>query len=808
MAFTASLDSLTDRDVFQTVSYDIFTRGREAYRAGQVQDVVRENGHLTAAVTGHKVKVTHTDAECSCSAGKPCAHVVAALLRWIEMRGSPRAADWAWKHYFPQGHKVEIQVDMEGSGPGLRAELATRGRKATLIVPPEEAADWLTETRNREGAQFSERVQAIRILRTPLTPVVNADFDAEGRLQLQATYTHKLRDFTPEEVGRGRVSKDWFWDGKDFYPVKDDTIQNRTLEGDEIAEFLETEVSKLSEKVVFRASPAVKAAKVLPVPTLAKVRIQTKGDWLALEPSYKSGEHVLALREILGAQRKFLRRGNDFVKVGPVQPVKPEMGRMEFIRYKQEQNLPVEAPPNLGLLTPVGPAPLPQGLKCQLRPYQRTGLDWLWFLYQNKVGGVLADDMGLGKTVQTMTLLLDIYDAGAKKPTLVVCPTSVLDHWEEKVEAFAPQLRTFKYYGPNRKALLKVAGQAKIILTTFSILASDDELGAVDWECVIVDEAQRIKNETTRCHRAARKLKARMRLALTGTPIENYIDELRAIFDFAVPGYLKESDLEDVERLKRLIQPFKLRRLKSEVLQELPQKFEDVRMCRMVPHQAALYRTLVDRRAKELLKSLESGPVDYVPIFALLGKLKRLCDHPSLVVEGSNALTSGKFELFLEILEDALRSDQKIVVFTQYLEMMDLIEAELRRRGVGFADLRGSSMNRGECLKRFREDASCRVFVCSLLAGGVGIDLTAASVVIHYDRWWNAAREEQATDRVHRLGQTRGVQVFKLVTQGTLEEKIDRMISAKKALMDSVVESDAALFKTFSREELAELLRG
>jgi len=730
---------------------------------------------------------------------------VAALLGWIEVRGSNRAGDWAWKSYFPPGQILDLAVDLDGAGPGLRVEVAGGNRRATLLIPPDEAPEWLHQSRSRDGARFSERAAAVRVFRTPLAPTMDAEFEASGRLVLRAAYTHKIRDFTPEEVGRGRVSKDWFWDGRDFYPVKEGGIESRLLEGDEIAEFLENEVERLSERVVFRAGPRVKAAKVLPMPTLARVRVKVDGEWLALEPSYRSGEHVLALREILGAQKKFVRRGDDFIRIGPVTPPPPRMDRLNLLRWSHEQNLPIEAPPDLGLLQPAGPAPEPHGLRCELRAYQRAGLDWLWFLYRNRVGGVLADDMGLGKTIQTMALLLS---AGTTRPSLVVCPTSVLDHWIEKAALFAPSLRTLRYYGPKRKDLLRIAGQAKIVVTTYSILASDAELGAVDWECAILDEAQRIKNATTRGHRAARRLRARMRLALTGTPIENYVDELRAIFDFAVPGYLRESDLENVEKLKRLIAPFKLRRLKSEVLRELPPKFEDVRTCRLAPHQAALYRTLVDRRARDLLRALESGPIDYVPIFALLGKLKRLCDHPALVAEGSHAWPSGKFELFREILDEALAGDHKIVVFTQYLEMMDLIEAELRRRGIGYADLRGSTGNRTEVLRKFREEPACRVFVSSLLAGGVGIDLTAASVVVHYDRWWNAAREEQATDRVHRFGQTRGIQVFKLVTAGTLEEKIDRMIAAKKCLMDSVVESDAALFKTFTREELGELLRG
>jgi SNF2 family DNA or RNA helicase len=235
-------------------------------------------------------------------------------------------------------------------------------------------------------------------------------------------------------------------------------------------------------------------------------------------------------------------------------------------------------------------------------------------------------------------------------------------------------------------------------------------------------------------------------------------------------------------------------------------------MCDLSAHQSALYRAIVQKDGASLVDDLKdkSKKVDYISVFAALGKLKRVCDHPALLVKGQRAtdLESGKFETFKELLEEAMGSGQKVVVFTQYLEMMDVIEDHLRACRIPFTEIRGDTRDRAEAMRRFNQDAECRVFVCSLMAGGVGIDLTSASVVIHYDRWWNAAREDQATDRVHRWGQKRGVQVFKLVTRGTLEEKIDRMIAAKGELMNSVVEIDAGTFKSFERDELIDLLSG
>jgi SNF2 family DNA or RNA helicase len=398
----------------------------------------------------------------------------------------------------------------------------------------------------------------------------------------------------------------------------------------------------------------------------------------------------------------------------------------------------------------------------------------------------------------------------------------------EKIREFAPALRPYRYYGPDRKPeALRLSGQ-RAIVTTYTVLARDiDLLAAMDWECVILDEAQYIKTPATQYAQAARRLSARTRLALTGTPIENRLHEIWSIFQYLLPGHLgsaqgfrerfeipivRNNDSVAREKLKKLIGPFKLRRLKSEVLQDLPPKVEDVRMCDLSVHQAALYRALVEQDGERLADELRDGgkTIDYISVFSALSKLKRICDHPALVVNGPRAadLSSGKFDVFKELLQEALDSGQKVVVFTQYLQMMEIIEDHLRAIRVDFSEIRGDTRERGEAIRRFNEREECRVFVCSLMAGGVGIDLTSASVVIHYDRWWNAAREDQATDRVHRWGQRRGVQVFKLITRGTLEEKIDKMIVAKGELMNSIVDVDVGSFRRFDRDELIDLLTG
>jgi SNF2 family DNA or RNA helicase len=322
-----------------------------------------------------------------------------------------------------------------------------------------------------------------------------------------------------------------------------------------------------------------------------------------------------------------------------------------------------------------------------------------------------------------------------------------------------------------------------------------------------------------------------MRLGLTGTPIENSLLDLHALLELGLPGYLgtragfrtrfadpieNADDARARDDLRRLIAPFVLRRLKRTVLDQLPEKIEDTRSCALSAQQVRLYREAIASRGSSVRAALEDpgARVPYMHIFALLSLLKQICCHPALLekrradqIARYREHQSGKWELFVELLDESLGSGHKVVVYSQFLGMLGIMEQHLRERGVGYGKLTGATRKRGEVIARFADDPECRVFLASLQAGGVGIDLVSASVVIHYDRWWNAAREDQATDRVHRLGQTRGVQVLKLVSEGTLEEKIAALIRKRRELLNSVVgHDDNQVLKQFSRAELLELL--
>lgn len=475
-----------------------------------------------------------------------------------------------------------------------------------------------------------------------------------------------------------------------------------------------------------------------------------------------------------------------------------------------------------------------EGLSSVLRPYQQLGVNWLWFLYTHELSGLLCDEMGLGKTHQAMALFAAISNFNRKfenkrKPHfLVVCPTSVLFHWQEKLQQFLPGVNICVYYGGDR-SLDDFGEKYHVLLTSYGIWRlENNSLKNIAFDVAVFDEIQIAKNHQSRIHASLLTVKSRVRLGLTGTPIENRLRELKALFDIVLPGYMpadsdfRELFVKPIERgddvskkhlLTRFIKPFILRRKKVDVLLDLPEKTEEIAHCCLTPTQQMYYTDILQKSRQKLVEQLqdESSSIPYMHIFAVLSSLKQICDHPAVFLKTPEAFReydSGKWELFVELLNEARDSQQKVVVFTQYLAMLDIFEEYLNEMEIGFSTIRGSTINRAEQITRFNKDPTCEIFLGSLQAAGLGVDLTAGSVVIHYDRWWNAARENQATDRVHRIGQTRGVQVFKLVTKGTFEEKIDDLITKKSKLMEEVVEiDDHRIIKQFDRQELIALLQ-
>jgi SNF2 family DNA or RNA helicase len=631
------------------------------------------------------------------------------------------------------------------------------------------------------------------------------------------------------------------------------------IEKSQVPSFLDKHALELKSST-FQVDKSIRRLKILK--NFDRLEITPRvleRDWLWLSVNYGAGNQSIALAEILKARwagQRYVATDEGWVDCNSPQldildlllkdqtdKESAEDGQTIRLRRADVLRLNAVAGQHLHIdgdsrhaaelkkfldLKSADPFPVLRDRITPLRTYQVRGVEWLWFLFENGFGGLLCDDMGLGKTHQVMALMTalqsQIVNGGS---FLVVCPTTVISHWQKKITEHAPTLKPGVYYGGQRN-LNRLVKECNTVLTSYGILRRDiEQIEQVCFTLAVFDEIQNIKNSATRTYRAAKAVRAQMNLGLTGTPIENTVTELKALMDLTTPGYLG-SDTDFISRyvssieeeqnaarrreLGRLVSPFTLRRLKQSVLAELPAKIEDLRTCRLSDDQVKLYRDAVKTRGRDLQEVIQSDdqPVPYMHIFALLNLLKQICDHPALVerdTAGYDRYRSGKWDLFCELLVESLDSGQKVVIYSQYLAMIDIIKVFLQELKVGYVSLTGKSRNRGTIIQRFNEEPDCRVYVGSLKAGGTGIDLVAASVVIHYDRWWNAAREDQATDRVHRIGQRRGVQVFKLVTEGTLEEKIAALIDKKRKLLDSVVkEDDPGLLKSFTREELIELM--
>ncbi|NBO38778.1 hypothetical protein EBU99_09365 [bacterium] len=647
-----------------------------------------------------------------------------------------------------------------------------------------------------------------------------------------------------------------------------------TLESDTAASLLETNFERLRETAQVKVATELAKVKVFSKFTIPELKLKTTHDGsFFVEPTFRgllpetadakpsdgstnlssdinSEASVAALAHsnllvsILRARaegRKFLNTKQGWLKLPEeldwlAQRVQSDgrvkLTTLELIKFREQFASESEivgtgdvvARLRSGLLG-MNDIEMPSLAKTQLnlRPYQKDGFKWLWWLYSNGLGGLLADEMGLGKTHQTMALLSAVSQREPNKLSLVVCPTSVIDHWLDKLSQFVPDVRVVCYHGAERKHdALRRPNQHTVLVTSYGILMRDFEfLMRCPTELVILDEAHLVKNQSTRTYRAAVRIGSRMRLCLTGTPLENDLLELKNLFDYIAPNYLgtdsefkkkymsdkRSTAMADLE-LQRLIHPFKLRRNKRDVLTDLPDKVEDIRHCNLNKRQVELYNEALSLRGRELVEALESeqGPIPYVHIFSVISFLKQICNDPGMLDSRYESVGSGKLALFDEILSEALASDQKVVVFSQYAKMINRLSERLDQRGVKHVVLTGQSTQRGLIVKQFQEDPEIKVFLGSLLAGGTGIDLTAANVVIHFDRWWNAAKENQATDRIHRIGQQKNVQVYKLVTKGTLEERIDEIINRKKLIFERFVEEDAEIFKNLSREDLLKLL--
>ncbi len=463
----------------------------------------------------------------------------------------------------------------------------------------------------------------------------------------------------------------------------------------------------------------------------------------------------------------------------------------------------------------------PEKLEPILREYQRRGLQFLQFLSENGFGGVLADDMGLGKTLQTLALLELQRQRRGSHASLVVCPTSVAPNWTEECQRFTPELRAIHIQGGRDLELCDFENW-DLVVVSYGLI----QKRAIDFcfRFLILDEAQQIKNPQAKRTRSAKTIRSQHRLALTGTPIENSLAELWSLFDFLMPGFLGAQthferryrrpldrdpcDQRTMEELVRKVRPFILRRLKSEVASELPPKSEQDIRCQMAPRQKRLYREIVAamRGRIELEIARHGWEKSRVNILAALLRLRQICCHPGLIGPEYERFGSGKLEAFLELTESVVAAGGRIVVFSQFVRMLKILAAALHKRAIPWLYLDGSSRDRGEVVKRFQEEARHPVFLVSLKAGGTGLNLTAADYVLLYDPWWNPAVENQAIDRIHRIGQFKPVTAYRLIACGTIEERMLELKKRKQDLADRLLDSQGPDFQSLTREDLELLL--
>ncbi len=480
----------------------------------------------------------------------------------------------------------------------------------------------------------------------------------------------------------------------------------------------------------------------------------------------------------------------------------------------------------------IAPLPPPPGLTATLRPYQTRGYAWLEFLTRWGLGACLADDMGLGKTVQTLALLQRMREAGESRPALLICPTSVVGNWRKEATRFTPQLPVMVHHGTGRDKGEAFAAQAQtcaMVLSSYGLLHRDlSSLQGVEWAAVILDEAQNIKNAETKQAKAARALRAERRIALTGTPVENNVGDLWSIQDFLNPGFLGNAarfkrefflpvqvqrDANAVERLQRMTGPFILRRLKTDraIIQDLPDKLEMKVYCTLTKEQATLYAAVV-QQAEAVLAGAE-GMSRRGLILSTLLRLKQVCNHPAQFLADHSPVPgrSGKLARLTEMLEEIQEANERTLIFTQFAEMGHLLQKYLQEqlaREVLFLYGGLSKTQRDRMVERFQNEAGGpSVFILSIKAGGTGLNLTRANHVFHFDRWWNPAVENQATDRAFRIGQSRQVEVHKFICLGTVEERIDELIERKQSLAEKIVGSGESWITELSTDELKNLFR-
>lgn len=579
----------------------------------------------------------------------------------------------------------------------------------------------------------------------------------------------------------------------------------------------------------------------LVAPTL-DINTKTDGDWFDIQAIVTIGKYKIPFiqfkNHILRHQKEYALPDGTyailpetwFTNYRHLMEVAKNEGHIIRIRNYQIPLLPVEEKTskaaNLLPFEEIPPLATPQNLKAALRHYQQKGYEWLSYMKEHKAGVILADDMGLGKTLQTIALLLKEKEIGIKTPSLIVMPTSLVFNWASELRKFAPELRTTTHIGTNRSKTPSAFAFFDVILTTYGTMRMDiDMLKTFPFHYVILDESQSIKNPEAKISQAVKLLISQYRLSLTGTPLENSVTDIWSQMAFLNPGLLgneaffkqfyqipieKERSSKQAAQLRSIIQPYILRRKKQEVATDLPPKIENIHYCEMTEKQQELYERTRDTYRNYLLELIQEGTLrkNKLNILAGLQKIRQIAIHPRMIDDTISIDESGKYAEVREKLAEILATDSKVLIFSQFVRMLSIFESDLKQNATPYLYLDGSTPapERKKNVEAFQSDPNIKVFLISLKAGGVGLNLTAADYVFILDPWWNPAVEQQAIDRAHRIGQTKSVFYYKFITKNSIEEKILRLQQSKQELSDALIGKEHDFYEQLDAAQLMEML--
>jgi len=733
--------------------------------------------------------------------------------------------------------------------------------EALLYLNPQ----FLKHIRKRSNIIETQKVKSIRICDTPLLRKAELFYDPAKGIKIKVGYSPPEKEeiiiikdlkMTPD--------KKYAFIENAFYPipVEEDPkirkwleIGEKTISIEEIPEFFLRDLVLLKTKFNAILSESINKIQIIEKKFVPKVRIGfSKDRWLKFDISYQVGEYEIP--------EELLKKDQKYIKIDDFKWIKIDEKTIDRVK-KQLNKLGIQNPNKIepmqffkleDFIEKIGGTKvvakdfqkfldnlsdfqldnnfqLPSGIekdlkgaRISLRPYQRAGIHWLTWLVNHNLHGILADDMGLGKTIQTiLTIRLAYEKTGSKNHTLIICPKSVVRHWYREIKRVYPKAHVYEYIGIDRDPLEFYSKDPTFFITTYDIVIRDVEiLSNIPFLFCVLDEGTQIKNPETKRAKAVKILNAAHRIVLSGTPIENRPSELWSIFDFLMKGHLGSyqtfirkfenpillgSDIE-AKRLSRKIKPFILRRLKEDVAKDLPEKIEMQYWCSLTDEQKRLYTQILELHANPIItKLLNREHVNYASILTVLTKLKQVCDHPALITNRKYPIKgrSEKFDLVIEKMDQILENEEKVVIFSHYLKTLDLLQECLDEKSIKYIRIDGSTKNRQELIDKLNK-GKANVALLSLRASGHGITITSANHVIHIDRWWNPAVEDQATDRVHRIGQTKIVYVYKILTKGTLEETIDQLIEKKRRITNKVLSATTEEMR-WTREELLEILK-